>query len=96
MTARSNRSGSYPEAQRGSSRKGMGRRRDQRRKGGCVSPWRSWEKIPKLKKDGISLKFDPASGLATATDKDGKELPTVTVFWFAWQAFYPQTALWKP
>jgi hypothetical protein len=54
------------------------------------------QKNPEIKKDGVSLKFDPASGLASATDKDGKELPTVTVFWFAWQAFYPQTTLWQP
>lgn len=25
-----------------------------------------------------------------------KELPAVHVFWFAWQAFYPETLLWKP
>ncbi|MDP3851716.1 MAG: DUF3179 domain-containing protein [Luteolibacter sp.] len=45
---------------------------------------------------GVHLKFDPVSRLATATDAKGNELPTVTVFWFAWQAFYPQTTLWKP
>lgn len=45
--------------------------------------------------DGIRVKYDPASRLAIATDTEGKEIPTVTVFWFAWQAFHPQTALWK-
>lgn len=46
--------------------------------------------------DGIQVKYDPDSRLATATDSDGMEIPNVTVFWFAWQAFNPQTALWKP
>ncbi len=27
---------------------------------------------------------------------DGSLAPTVMVFWFAWQAFYPETALWSP
>jgi hypothetical protein len=54
------------------------------------------EKASEAKQDGITLKFDPASRLATATDAKGNELPTVTVFWFAWQAFYPKTTLWKP
>lgn len=59
-------------------------------------PLAELEKNPVAKKDGVSLKFDPASRLATATDAKGNELPTVTVFWFAWQAFNPQTTLWKP
>jgi len=54
------------------------------------------EKVSEAKQDGVSLKFDPSSRLATATDAKGNELPTVTVFWFAWQAFYPKTTLWKP
>jgi len=54
------------------------------------------EKTPEATQDGVTLKFDPASRLATATDKNGNELPTVTVFWFAWQAFHPKTTLWKP
>lgn len=45
---------------------------------------------------GVTVKYDPDSRLATATGSDGKEIPTTTVFWFAWQAFYPETALWKP
>ncbi|MFU8892963.1 MAG: DUF3179 domain-containing protein, partial [Luteolibacter sp.] len=38
-------------------------------------PLAQLEKHPEVKKDGVSLKFDPASRLATATGKDGKELP---------------------
>ena len=59
-------------------------------------PLAQLEKAAEAKQDGVSLKFDPASRLATAADSKGNELPTVTVFWFAWQAFYPQTTLWKP
>lgn len=59
-------------------------------------PLAQLEKASEAKLDGVSLKFDSASRLATATDSKGNELPTVTVFWFAWQAFYPQTTLWKP
>ena len=29
-------------------------------------------------------------------DADGEAVPSVMVFWFAWQAFYPETGLWKP
>lgn len=54
------------------------------------------EKSLAAKQDGVSLRFDPASRLATATDANGNELPTVTVFWFAWQAFNPETTVWKP
>ena len=28
--------------------------------------------------------------------KSGELLPSVKVYWFAWQAFYPETGLWKP
>jgi hypothetical protein len=54
------------------------------------------EKTREASHDGVRLKYDPESRLATASDAAGKEIPTVTVFWFAWQAFYPQTTLWKP
>lgn len=27
---------------------------------------------------------------------DGKPVPSIVGFWFAWQAFYPDTELWKP
>jgi len=46
--------------------------------------------------EGVTVKYNPTSRLATATGSDGAELPTVTAFWFGWQAFHPETALWKP
>ena len=54
------------------------------------------EKSNEAKQDGVTLKFDPVSRLATATVKHGKELPTETLFGFAWQAFNPQSTLWQP
>ncbi len=54
------------------------------------------EKTTQATHDGVTLEFDPASRLATATGEDGGELPTVTLFWFAWQAFFPETPLWQP
>ncbi len=26
----------------------------------------------------------------------GKMLPAVSVYWFAWQAFYPDSSVWRP
>lgn len=59
-------------------------------------PVKTLEKKQEARQDGVTVKYDPESRLASATGKDGKEIPTVTVFWFAWQAFHPQTGLWKP
>jgi len=28
--------------------------------------------------------------------ESGEVLPSVKVYWFAWQAFYPNTGLWRP
>jgi len=46
---------------------------------------------------GISIlvRHDPNTALVRVTDTAGKDIPSVVVFWFAWQAFYPDTALWK-
>jgi len=45
----------------------------------------------------IEIRYDPESRRATVTDKaTGRALPVVHVYWFAWQAFYPETVLWKP
>lgn len=44
----------------------------------------------------VRVSYDPDSRLAIATGGDGKTMPTVTVFWFAWQAFNPETSVWKP
>jgi len=44
----------------------------------------------------VTVKYDPVSRLAVATDVNGRVIPSVMVFWFAWQAFHPQTVVWNP
>lgn len=44
----------------------------------------------------IVVTYDAASQHATVTTKAGEAIPSVMVFWFAWQAFYPKTGLWQP
>ena len=45
----------------------------------------------------LEITFDPISQQAIVRRKtSGEVLPNVKVYWFAWQAFYPQTTLWKP
>jgi hypothetical protein len=39
----------------------------------------------------IEIRFDAASQSAEAFDADGRPLPAVTSFWFAWYAFHPDT-----
>jgi hypothetical protein len=48
--------------------------------------------------NGIALEitYDPATRLAAARENaSGEALPVVKLYWFAWQAFYPDTELWK-
>lgn len=44
----------------------------------------------------ITLRFDAVSRFPQMTGPDGEQIPVVMVFWFAWQAFYPETELWQP
>ena len=39
--------------------------------------------------------WDEESQSASAFDREGKLLPTVTGFWFAWYTFYPETEVFK-
>ncbi len=44
----------------------------------------------------IELSYDAAARYTSAKDREtGKLLPGVQVYWFAWQAFYPETELFK-
>ena len=49
------------------------------------------------KLNGIFLKiiFDKQSQTAVIRDSEGKELPSVVGFWFAWFAFHPDTQVFK-
>ncbi len=42
----------------------------------------------------IAVSYDGEKQHPVVTDSDGKPITSVVVFWFAWQAFYPDTGLW--
>jgi hypothetical protein len=44
----------------------------------------------------IDIRFDRAHHTAQAFDSQGRQLPSVMAFWFAWVAFHPQTAVLSP
>ncbi len=57
-------------------------------------PVRSLSKKRTLSDGKIEIAYDPESQLVEAKNKaTGKKLPVVKVYWFAWQAFYPDTEL---
>ena len=43
----------------------------------------------------LLVRFDARHLNATAQDADGKPLPGVLAFWFAWYAFHPETLVYK-
>jgi hypothetical protein len=47
-------------------------------------------------KTQIVVRYNANSKHPQVTNSQGKKIPSVMVFWFAWQAFYPPTELWKP
>lgn len=44
----------------------------------------------------VRLIWDADSRHPILQDEEGKPIPYVMAFWFAWQAFYPGTGLWTP
>lgn len=45
----------------------------------------------------LRLTYVPETrSLAVVRDDNGAEVPFTYAYWFAWQAFYPATTLWKP
>jgi len=49
----------------------------------------------KIGGQGIFVSYDAKARHPKVVDAKGKKLSSVMVFWFAWQAFYPETALWS-
>jgi hypothetical protein len=47
-----------------------------------------------LNRKSIQIYYDPSTQLARITDENGRVIPSVRSYWFAWQAFYPKTELW--
>ncbi|HCW92092.1 MAG TPA: hypothetical protein DHM44_00245, partial [Flexistipes sinusarabici] len=43
----------------------------------------------------ITISYNQESRFAKVTDTEGDEISSVIFFWFAWQAFYPDTFLWR-
>ncbi|GAB4175980.1 MAG: hypothetical protein Fur0032_15810 [Terrimicrobiaceae bacterium] len=44
----------------------------------------------------IEIWWDRSAHEPRVTTLVGESLPSVVAFWFAWQAFYPDTELWRP
>jgi hypothetical protein len=42
----------------------------------------------------ITIQYDASQKYPKVTNEKGKKVLSVMVYWFAWQAFYPQTDLW--
>jgi len=43
----------------------------------------------------VQVHFDPKTETASITDSRGNLLPAFTIFWFAWQAFHPDTLVFE-
>jgi len=41
----------------------------------------------------LTIEWQEKEKYARAIDSNGKEIPTVIVFWFAWYAFHPATEI---
>lgn len=44
----------------------------------------------------VRVRFATDEDLITIEKEDGTPVPVVRAYWFAWQAFYPETELWRP
>jgi hypothetical protein len=43
----------------------------------------------------LTIRYDRAASRATAHTADGKQLPAVVGYWFAWYTFHPETAVFR-
>ena len=43
----------------------------------------------------VTVRYDAATKRAAIADETGELLPSVVSYWFAWQAFYPETEIWQ-
>tara|TARA_R110001599_G_scaffold337686_1_gene556192 strand:- start:9167 stop:10084 length:918 start_codon:yes stop_codon:yes gene_type:complete len=44
----------------------------------------------------VDVRWDRDSSTAKVSDLEGNEIPNISIYWFAWVAFYPQTELYNP
>ncbi|MFW2437995.1 MAG: DUF3179 domain-containing (seleno)protein [Arenicellales bacterium] len=43
----------------------------------------------------VEVLFDRVNSSASARDEQGREMPTVMAYWFAWYAFHPDTKVFQ-
>lgn len=43
----------------------------------------------------VRIEFDPEARTGRVFDAQGREIPSLIAFWFAWRAFHPETALYE-
>lgn len=63
-------------------------------------PFSELERSPNSFSDSIgsekvTIKYDSSSRTARIRGPDGKDLPSVVAYWFAWVAFHPKTEVYK-
>ena len=49
----------------------------------------------KIGNTNIIIKYNEDKKNPKITTVEGEDIPSVLVYWFAWQAFYPNTKIWK-
>ena len=49
----------------------------------------------KIGNTNIIIKYNKNKKHPKITTVEGEDIPSVLVYWFAWQAFYPNTKIWK-
>ena len=63
-------------------------------------PLKALERAPSPLPDRLAdmeflIEYDPSARAAVAKSLDGEMLPTITLYWFSWYAFHPETELYK-
>ncbi|NIO03068.1 MAG: DUF3179 domain-containing protein [Proteobacteria bacterium] len=49
----------------------------------------------KLGEETIQIEVAPDGGILRVTDNHGEEIPSIFAYWFAWQAFHPETTVYR-
>lgn len=51
--------------------------------------------LDRLGNTSVTIRFDRAATRATAHAEDGKQLPAIVGYWFAWYGFHPKTEVFR-
>jgi hypothetical protein len=49
----------------------------------------------KVGRKGIEIEISPDGEVAGVRDEQGQAIPSIFSYWFAWQAFHPETSVYK-